>query len=171
MRRFEKLWTAWQATSTSGASRAACLAALADEDVIELLTGAPPSHRLERNLLATEALNRMSRARVAIVEAARDASEEFERVHSVVAEGIVRARLEDDGPDSEARDERNETRERALDHIRSMGALLALERLSAHLARVRDASLAHTRHPEMYLDVASALPATATAGRPPLGEG
>lgn len=150
MRRFEELWSTWEGRLATGQSPVKLLSELTDEDVIELLTGAPPNRRLDRNILATEALNRMSRARHVIVGVARDLADELSSIQHVVAEGISAAR-EKDAPTTplDELDAVNEMREAALDHIRE-GGLSGLHAVAARLGRESDKTLAQTRHPGMY---------------------
>ena len=148
MRRFEALWEAW-ATRLRPEGAAALLGELTDEDVIELLTAAPEGCRRERNLLATEALNRMSRARRVIVQSARDLTDELTSIQALVASSLLAARERDSDAPLADQDVRNEAREQVLDHIRA-GSLSGLERLSARLVEGGEKSLATARHREMY---------------------
>ena len=147
-------WSLWEQRLATAPSPAKLLTELTDEDIIELLTGAPADRRRDRNMLATEALNRMARARTVIIDAARDLSDELSHIQGVVAEGIQQARSHDEAEAASADqlDVRNEAREEVLDHIRTGGSFSGLARISAHLVKVGEDTLAHTRHPEMYSD-------------------
>lgn len=60
--RFAKLWEAWDTRIGAGESRQAFLVAAKDEELIELLAGeSARDRRIERDVIATEILNRMRR--------------------------------------------------------------------------------------------------------------
>lgn len=60
--RFAKLWEAWDARIDGGESRVSFLNAAKDEELIELLAGeSARNRRIERDVIATEILNRMHR--------------------------------------------------------------------------------------------------------------
>lgn len=151
MKRFEALWAAWDEGSARGCDPAARLPLLSDEEVVELLAGAPESRRNERNLLATEALNRMTRTRRALVEVAHDVSADTQEVLRLVEESAQGAADEDamHGASLDY-DARNAAREAAIEHIQSIHALGALERASNRLELLRKDALAHTRDPELF---------------------
>src|SRR5581483_8738951 len=132
MRRFERLWSAWDEKLASGASPASLLASLTDEDVIELLAGAPDTERQRviRNVLATEALNRVSRGRAAIAQMASDVSDTMLRLKNAVIDGAVAAREDEAFLDDEARAAREAARQAAIDHARSTGAVAAMDDLA-----------------------------------------
>lgn len=70
MRRFEGRWRMWDDIIRRGERPADFLPRLSDESVVELLaSGDPAERRFELNLLATELLNRLSRARRLLHEA------------------------------------------------------------------------------------------------------
>jgi hypothetical protein len=103
-----------------------------------------------RNVLATEALNRMVRARRAIVTLATDLSEETLRLEGLVVDSVVAAREAEAWLPEEGRAERDGAREAALKHARSTGAVEALDRLCARAVALSDDALAHTREPDMF---------------------
>jgi hypothetical protein len=153
MRRFERLWTAWQERIARGESPGVFLPTLPDEDIVELLASAPDTDalRLTRNVIATEALNRLARARRAIVTLASDLSEEVVRLNAVVVDGALAAREEEAWLPEEGREEREAAREAAIAHGQATGAMQALDELCRRASTLKLDSLAHTRDPAQYV--------------------
>lgn len=154
MRRFERLWSEWEAKLAGGAPADSLLSSLTDEDIIELLAGAPDAEhrRVARNVLATEALNRMSRGRHAIARMASDVSETLLRLKNAVIDGAIAAREEEAWLDDEGRAAREAARQAAIDHARATGAVAAMDDLARRVGELRRDALAHARDPERYLE-------------------
>ncbi|MEA3199908.1 MAG: hypothetical protein QOE90_1336 [Thermoplasmata archaeon] len=153
MQRFERLWTQWQERVARGESPAAFLPTLPDEDVVGLLAGAPDTCTtgLTRNLLATEAMNRLRRAHRAIVTVATDLSEELLRLHAEVVEGVLAAREDEAWLPEAGRREREAARELAIAHAQATGAIEALDQIARRAGAFKLEVLAHTRDPEQYV--------------------
>ena len=74
MRRFEARWQRWDEDVRNGVSPPELLARLSDETMLELLaSGGGAERRYERNVLATEILNRLRRLRRDLAEATAEA--------------------------------------------------------------------------------------------------
>lgn len=153
MKRFEALWAAWDEGVSRGRDPATHLPLLSDEDLVELLAGAPESRRAERNIFATETLNRLNRARRALVAAALSVSDDMESILRTVEEQAQQAGERDAlGGATPGYDERNAARESAIEHIQLARSMAALERASSKLSLLSKDALARARDPEMYVD-------------------
>lgn len=141
MQRFEKQWEAWFERARRGPSPTLVVSTLSDEQLIGLLAGAPSERRLERNILATEALNRLAAARRGLVEATEAVAQDLAHLTDVVSQSAVEAAERDNDP--VGYDERNSAREAALEHLRATEAVLALERTMRRMVVLRDAAASH----------------------------
>lgn len=73
--RFERAWAEWDDKLEDGKEPPELLAELPSEKILQLLAGAGKERRYERDLLATEAMNRLGRARRGLDEAADEVAE------------------------------------------------------------------------------------------------
>lgn len=146
MQRFEKLWDAWERQARRDGPPTLVVSTLSDEDLIGLLAGAPTDRRLERNVLATEAINRLAAARRGLVEATEAAANDLAQLMEVVSQSAVAAAERDNDPIGY--DERNSAREAALEHLRATEAVVALERTVQRMVVLRDVAIAHAGGPD-----------------------
>lgn len=97
MQRFEGTWRAWDAHARAGERAVDLLLRLSDESLIELLASAGDGRRYERNLIATEILNRMRWLRRELSETASladEAVEESRRAAAAAAQSVHESEAE-----------------------------------------------------------------------------
>lgn len=78
-------WREWDEAVRAGRRPADILPTLSDEQIIDLLMSLESERKLERDVLATEAHNRLVRRRRALRRLATEASEAFQRVRDAMA--------------------------------------------------------------------------------------
>lgn len=82
--RFERVWNEWDAAVEKGKEPRELLSEFSSEKIMQLLAGAGNERRYERDILATEAMNRLVKARRRIEESTQEVAD---LVHEVQEQG------------------------------------------------------------------------------------